>query len=409
MALLYINTGTSPNKGNGDTIRGAFDKVNYNFDLLKSVTSLAGADSIATFTNVVIKGSLDIYSSASFKAKTITLANTSTNILDATGAGLIVFNHATSASMLYNGANDTWVFNKGINAPAVYSNGSPTVSVSDMGDVRFLQSAQHTEAIITSAYPDENISLSPNGVGNVVVTDASLQFQTVGGSKPTNLLLKSSVSNLHDVGLGINNTNDSLRIVGDTTTPGIIVDFGLYNINGSTATWASQVTIDHTGTIASIGSVIAPSIRVDSAIINDRALNISSPYNLTINGATVLPVISAATPLTSNSTGINGQLAYSGKDLYVCFSDANWIKVTGLNGNQWNAVDTLFVGNNALTVNTLTNSLLINGDPALPTISYTVPVSSSSPGVVGQMATTGTNLYVCVALNSWLKFSGVTF
>lgn len=31
MTIQYINTGTSPNKGNGDTLRLAFQKINNNF------------------------------------------------------------------------------------------------------------------------------------------------------------------------------------------------------------------------------------------------------------------------------------------------------------------------------------------------------------------------------------------
>ena len=34
MAILYINTGTGSNSGNGDTLRTAFNKINSNFSLL---------------------------------------------------------------------------------------------------------------------------------------------------------------------------------------------------------------------------------------------------------------------------------------------------------------------------------------------------------------------------------------
>jgi hypothetical protein len=37
------------------------------------------------------------------------------------------------------------------------------------------------------------------------------------------------------------------------------------------------------------------------------------------------------------------------------------------------------------------------------------PASSTSTGVKGQIAVTSTSMYVCVATNSWLRFSGVTF
>ena len=39
MPINYVNTGTSPNKGNGDTLRTAFNKINANFSFLNTVTS----------------------------------------------------------------------------------------------------------------------------------------------------------------------------------------------------------------------------------------------------------------------------------------------------------------------------------------------------------------------------------
>jgi hypothetical protein len=39
MSINYVNTGTSPNKGNGDTLRTAFNKINANFSFLNTVTS----------------------------------------------------------------------------------------------------------------------------------------------------------------------------------------------------------------------------------------------------------------------------------------------------------------------------------------------------------------------------------
>ena len=39
MAFLYINTGTSANKGDGDSLRTAFTKINYNFSQVSVSTS----------------------------------------------------------------------------------------------------------------------------------------------------------------------------------------------------------------------------------------------------------------------------------------------------------------------------------------------------------------------------------
>lgn len=38
MTILYINTGTGPNKGDGDTLRTAFNKINLTLNYLDSTT-----------------------------------------------------------------------------------------------------------------------------------------------------------------------------------------------------------------------------------------------------------------------------------------------------------------------------------------------------------------------------------
>lgn len=48
MPILYINTGSSPNSGDGDSIRAAFTKVNHNFNL---ITGLIGSSS-TDFTEI---------------------------------------------------------------------------------------------------------------------------------------------------------------------------------------------------------------------------------------------------------------------------------------------------------------------------------------------------------------------
>lgn len=38
-----------------------------------------------------------------------------------------------------------------------------------------------------------------------------------------------------------------------------------------------------------------------------------------------------------------------------------------------------------------------------------VPANSASPGVAGQISYDATHLYLCVASNSWIRFTGSTF
>lgn len=65
MDLLYVNTGTTENSGDGDSIRTAFSKINYNFGV---VTETIGAGGIADLDDVYAvdpdDGSVLIYHSS---------------------------------------------------------------------------------------------------------------------------------------------------------------------------------------------------------------------------------------------------------------------------------------------------------------------------------------------------------
>jgi len=53
MTILYINTGSSPNSGDGDTLRTAFNKVNANFSYLASVDLTATSQTIINLQNSI--------------------------------------------------------------------------------------------------------------------------------------------------------------------------------------------------------------------------------------------------------------------------------------------------------------------------------------------------------------------
>lgn len=67
MTILYINTGSSPNKGDGDTLRASFTKINQNFATLSTVTNLVRANTIPAsststgLTNQVAFTGTDMY------------------------------------------------------------------------------------------------------------------------------------------------------------------------------------------------------------------------------------------------------------------------------------------------------------------------------------------------------------
>lgn len=128
MAIQYINTGTAPNQGNGDTLRTAFNKINNNFADLFTI----GHYGIASFMNTSTQAGISVYfntstNSMSFivgtvsttTSKTLTLASTSTSASDSDGAGIIVNGPTIPATFLYTAADDSWTINKQLNTPEV--------------------------------------------------------------------------------------------------------------------------------------------------------------------------------------------------------------------------------------------------------------------------------------------------
>jgi hypothetical protein len=167
MTILSINTGSSANKGDGDSLRSAFHKINLNFAY------------ISTITEVIV------------------------------------------------------------NPPAP----------PNLGDIRI------TGATISTTMTNESIIFDPNGIGNVSFRNTAIQFDNgsngKGGDSHKQILYTKGAGSL--VGLGLDATNSSLRVVGDKDILGTLVDFGLYN--GISSSWASKVLIDYQGNVLTQGDL----------------------------------------------------------------------------------------------------------------------------------------------------------
>jgi hypothetical protein len=201
MTILIINTGTSANAGNGDSLRGAFQKINANFAYLSTLTNTGGGG--GSGTNVSI---------GHFSFVNNIISTTGTNediILDPNGSAKVRFP----------------------NTPIQFDNG---------------------------------------GTGNIG-QESQILYTKGGGAK---------------VGLGLDGSNSSLRIVGDAVSLGTLVDMGLYN--GVANAWASKVLIDYLGNVTAKGTVIAQGgIR-----FGDGSIQNSSNPRLTISYITSATVVS---------------------------------------------------------------------------------------------------------------------
>ena len=64
--INFINTGTSPNSGNGDSLRTAFNKINVNFQSLLDNFVSAGVSSFNNQTGIITFTGTDIISNLGF-------------------------------------------------------------------------------------------------------------------------------------------------------------------------------------------------------------------------------------------------------------------------------------------------------------------------------------------------------
>jgi hypothetical protein len=172
MTILYINTGTSANAGNGDSLRTAFTKINENFTYLESAVGGGGG-----------------------------------------GGG---------------------------------TGGTGTITLANLGDISI------TKNVISTTNTNQDIILNPNGTGRVRLANSTLQFDN-GFTGRTNAHLLNTKVGGSVVGLGLDDANSSLRIVGDKENLGTLADFGLYT--GPLNSWASKVYIDHQGNLTTQGNI----------------------------------------------------------------------------------------------------------------------------------------------------------
>lgn len=106
MTILTINTGTSPNKGDGDSLRSAFQKINANFAYLSTLTNSGGGGGSANLGDIVITDAV------------ISTALTNEDIvLDPNGSGKVRFRN--TAIQFDNGNNG----NPGFETQILYTKG----------------------------------------------------------------------------------------------------------------------------------------------------------------------------------------------------------------------------------------------------------------------------------------------
>ena len=214
MTIQIVNTGTSANSGNGDSLRTAFTKINNNFQELSAIVS--NIDRIEDVIGNLLSTSTQTGISITYNSTTNALA---LSIIPATTSSI-------GGIIVDSGLSIT-------NAGRLSAN---------FGDIVI------TNNVISSKFVDEDIILRPAGTASsakVRIVNHGLQFDNGTGGPYTGHLIYTNPTS--SAGIGVGESNNSIRISGDTVTLGLIADFGLYNaIRG---TWNSLITMDYFGNL----------------------------------------------------------------------------------------------------------------------------------------------------------------
>lgn len=342
MPIQYINTGSSANAGNGDSIRLAFHKVNRNFSLIDNAIGnleeggfqAMNISSTLTTLNLVATGTaiLNIVQAAGFQGNTnfesITVANYST------------LNHVT--------ANDIGITNtatiKVLNVSDTISLGNYQIAqINDYNDFSIIKNDAGGLSVIllnTNANSNTKFTLQDNIGGGLVVvhdnsTDLTGDFNAgenyIYGLTPTDVLNIGAYSDIKFVASQARYYNPALP-----NTPSMVVQSSDGAVHVYTSATFHGDVYGIVGAGAGAGAVDRLTSQDLSKVIvlqNDGTLVPPyQPSNARIGNAKVLKlgevgyqtVITGPSPTTSNFdadrliiAGQDGLLAGEGGDVYL--------------------------------------------------------------------------------------------
>lgn len=517
MSILYINTGTSPNAGDGDSIRTAFNKVNYNFGyLLNNITTGTNSTGTATTSTSLTEGEVqDIVNNAvahDYHRGLRGLFDGTRIILSLTGnfSSLTIQNTLTIGGSLINVLGENLIPNQSLNTTSSVSFDSILVYNTATFNTSYINTLTvGTGGLISNGInvlPDQLLSTTSSALFNSLsVTTTATVYDTIyqgryfsGDIDPgTTIRVDSSASNYtqmiitnHDTGttatsdlmilnnegslnfgnyidLGINNTNyeeepfglhspgsgylftDGADLIIGTKTPYTKLKFHA----GGTTVYDSAAELDgytwrFNRSVQTIVSTAGPlNFTVWNTANNSAAQSVYQAMNnygeiiqLGINSSNSGAVFGNIGPgesflhnsLTTASMhiGDSGDLVfYSNPQGYYGTATLRMSRIdrsSTFSGNilpldtascslgsenaRWGGLyvstSTVYFGNNSISF--ANDQVSINGFPALTKVD-SIPESSTSTGITNQVAFTGTDMYICIAPDSWVKFTGTTF
>jgi len=340
--IRYINTGTGPNSGNGDTLRTAFNKINYNFEQL-STASFGGGG-----TGTVFNQNLNTYDSPGFQNLSV-LGNSYLDRIISTGTSDF-FSIRVSSTATIGTANITTASIVGAtvtNLTAVNAtlenltvNSTATVSFANfyVGSNSYMNNITSTGTSNLRTLVVGTTATIPRAViSTATIGTASITNLTGNNSTFTNLTVTSTAT-IRDI-VNINQFTDFSTIQNLNATDAVLAQFT------STIGAVNNLTV---GTITYTQTPVIPNVRVTST---------ATIANITSTGTSILRNLQVYNIATFTNIVPNLDDTY-----YVGSVTKRWKGIY---------VSDIFNLNGQLVSATTSGQLLVNGNPITTRIATT--------------------------------------
>lgn len=428
MTILYVNTGSSPNRGDGDSLRTSFNKINQNFAYLSTLTSTASVTNIYTTTNIYYTTSTSTANTGDVTFDGVKIIGAGTASGDGNGYSTL---ELVPDNNLY--ANDQYLV-VDPTAPShihIRAGGAQDSSNAELylgGEKNYVRV---TDFGGVTLYNESSFDNTDYYIDGVQFTSASWAEGAEG--QQSTVSFSSVDQNFIDAGFNLfNDVRNTLQVVTPEGTF-TLTPTGFGSLGGGV--WRFNVNEIPTPTPQTVSEIILTiwTTRQNSLSLNsDLTVEVTDDVRITGRDTFVLRNTSTDESIqiiTSYGTDSHNwefsadgttYLARNSNSLISYLSSPvndNSIKLSLGGGNGVQIVADEFSGSTTVWQFGADGGLTFP-DNTVQTTAWTgtglvrvetVPISSTSTGVTNQVAFTGTDMYVCIGTDTWVKFNGVTF
>jgi hypothetical protein len=370
--------------------------------------------------------------------KNITLAKGSVSGIAADGAGITVEGPATSPTILYSNANDAWELNKKLNGTSatlsegVVSTSTATGTLVVAGGIG-VNGAIYAVAVngavtgtVGAGTRNSGLFTTLGANGIVSITSSTASTNTVTGA----LIVTGGVGIGGNLNVGgqisgtitsaLSATTSTFAYFATTSSYAYTATTSTYSLTATTATninggSAGQIPFQTSSGLTSFSSNFTYN---SGSLINSVAVTSTLPaVTFGLNLSNSLNDQSPAIKLAGNTNGI--ALVSSFGTLRIS-SDVNLASaLMTISGTQVNIPLTTSASSSSSGALVVAGGVGIAKDLYVAGTIYqtgvavttltTVPASSTSTGITGQMASDGSHTYICYATNTWRRWANSTF